>query len=442
MRLSRSFFFLAVFALFWVTTAPFIDLSNPDILRAQESGNAGHQIAILLLLAMSIGICWQNGKVALSAISGAMICVLLWQLFTVVTSSHPDQSIRRYILNVAVTIIALAWLLAPENTTQFRRLLRYGAAFVLGLAYFGVIVLPNLSIHNMGDITELVNAGSWRGHFAHKNIAGPAMVVLILYWLYFARTTDKTMARIIYWSLAALSLNFLYHTNNKTSIGLLLAMFVLAALIRRVRFLPLQMALAFIPVALMDLLTLGSVIFKPVGELVAALISDPTFTNRTEIWRFAINRLQEHPLIGYGFEAFWASSDLRGTFQETWAASAGHAHNGLLNVAMSSGLIGVFLTLWWVYLNPVLDFNKSQKTGNDPHLALLYLRIWMFMMLYANLESPFFVGRGQVWFTLLGAMLGLRLHARTHQVVEQTALRHGAVDKRPVRPYRNALPAR
>ncbi|PRD42778.1 hypothetical protein C5748_15320 [Phyllobacterium phragmitis] len=418
MRLSRSFFFLAVFALFWVTTIPFIDLGNRDVLLAQEGGNVNHQIAVLLLLAMSIGIFWQNGRVALSTISAAMICVLLWQFFTVITSNHPDLSIRRYILNLAVTIITFAWILSPVDTAQFRRLLCYGAAFVLGLAYFGVMFLPDLSIHNMSDVTELNTAGSWRGHFVHKNIAGPAMVVMILYWLYLAGTTEKPFARIAYWVCAALSLNFLFHTNNKTSIGLLAVMFLLAALIRRVKSFPLQMMLAFVPIALMDLLTLGSVIFKPIGDLVAT-----TFTNRTEIWRFAINRLQEHPLMGYGFEAFWATSDLRGAFQETWAAEAGHAHNGLLNVAMSSGLIGVILTLWWVYLNPLRDFNKSQKTDNDPYLALLYLRIWLFMMLYANLESPFFVGRGPIWFALLGAMLGLSLHARTRQVTDQAPIK-------------------
>ncbi|RCS22911.1 O-antigen ligase family protein [Phyllobacterium salinisoli] len=415
-RFGRDFIFLGIFALFWITTTPFTDLRSGDVLLAQETGNAAHQIAVLLMLAMSFLLLWPQRKVAMSAISAALICVLLWQLVTVIISAHPDLSIRRYILNVSVIVVTLAWVLAPEDTTHFRRLLRGGSAFVLGLAYFGVLVWPQVSIHNLNEVTELINAGSWRGHFSHKNVAGPAMVVLTLYWLYLAETTQKGTAKAIYWILALLSLNFLYHTNNKTSIGLLMIMFGLAAIIRRSRSLWLQMIVAYTPAGLMALLTLGSVIFEPMKQLVTALVSDPTFTNRTEIWNFALSQLQHRLLTGFGFEAFWATSDLRSGFHETWAATAGHAHNGYLNVAMSSGLIGVFLTIWLIVINPLRDFNRSQKTDNDPFLGLLFLRIWLFMLLYANLESPFFVGRGQVWFSLLGAMFGLRLHARMQQL--------------------------
>ena len=437
-RMGRNIFFLAIFALFWVTTTPFIDLRNPDVLLGQEAGDASNQIAVLLLLAMSIGILWQNRSAALSAISPAMICVLLWQFVTVVTSNHPDISLRRYILNVAVTIITLAWILAPQDTAQFRRLLRWGSAFVLALAYFGVMVWPEVSIHNTSEVLELANAGSWRGHFAHKNIAGPAMVVLMLFWLYLASTSERNTAKIAYCLLALLSLIFLYQSNNKTSIGLLAVVFLLAALIQRTRFLPLQMALAFVPVGFMALLTVGSVMFEPMGELVAMLVSDPTFTNRTDVWRFAIDQLQGRLFAGYGFETFWATSELRNAFHETWANAAGHAHNGLLNVAMSSGLVGVVLTLWWVFLNPLWDFNKCQNSDNDPRLALLFLRIWLFMLLYANLESPFFVGRGQVWFTLLAAVFGLRLHARMQQVVVPSFREYQTADKWSAAPQMNA----
>ena len=94
-------------------------------------------------------------------------------------------------------------------------------------------------------------------------------------------------------------------------------------------------------------------------------------------------------------------------------ATAGHAHNGYLNLVLTTGLIGTGLFMIWMLFCPLLDYHRSQKTGNDPALALMYLRIWVFMMLYANLESPFFAPRGQVWFSLLAAVLALRLHTRT-----------------------------
>ncbi|MBD0414755.1 O-antigen ligase family protein [Oryzicola mucosus] len=415
-RLGNALFFVAAFALFWITTTPFLDLRNPDVLLPQEAGNTSNQVAVLLVLFMSCVVLWQNKQAALTALSPAMLCVLAWQLVTVFTSSHIDLSVRRYILHISVVVITLAWLLAPQDTRQFRRLLRWAGMFVLGLAYFGVVFLPEVSIHSASDVLEQVNAGGWRGHFMHKNVAGPAMVVLLLYWLYLAQTAGKTSAKATYWALAALSLLFLYHTNNKTSIGLLLVMFVLAFAIQKARLLSLQLVLGLVPTGLMALLTVGSVIFKPVGDWAEMMLSDPTFTNRTDVWRFALDQLRGHMVAGFGFEAYWATSDLVNSFRETWANTAGHAHNGLINVALSSGLVGAGLTIWWLVLNPLRDFHKSQQSGNDPQLGLLFLRIWLFMMLYANLESPFYVGRGQVWFSLLGAVFGLRLHARLKQV--------------------------
>lgn len=432
-RQGRALFFLLAFALFWVTTTPFIDLRDPSVLLRQDTGSASNQAAVLCLFMLAAIILWQKKEAALTAISSAMICVLAWQLVTVFISSHVDLSIRRYILHVSVVIITLAWLLACDDTSQFRRLLRWGAGFVLGLAYLGVMLWPEVSIHSAGEALEQINAGAWRGHFAHKNVAGPGMVVLMLYWLYLARTSGSLSGKLACWVLAALSLAFLYHTNNKTSIGLLVTMFVLSFAIERARLLWVQLALALVPVCLMAMLTVGTVMFEPLGDLARDLLSDPTFTNRADVWRFALSSLSGHMLTGFGFEAFWGTADLANSFQETWANNAGHAHNGLLNVAMSSGIVGVLLTVWWLMVNPLVDFHKSQRSGNDPALGLLFLRIWLFMMFYANLESPFYVGRAQVWFSLLGAVLGLRLHARLKQVVEvphpgnASSLPHGAV---------------
>jgi O-antigen ligase len=289
-------------------------------------------------------------------------------------------------------------------------MIKYLSLFILLLSYFGVIFMPEISIHNMAEVLELVNAGSWRGHFAHKNIAGPAMIVLIIYNLYLLRKEDFLIPAIN----IILATIFLIYSNNKTSIGLILIALLVAQLIRTVRILPLQLLAFFIPIILMAALTVGTVINPSLYDFVSSAISDPSFTGRTDIWKFAFEQLRAHPWIGFGFDTFWNMSNLvNGGYDiETWAARAGHAHNGYINLALSSGAIGVILFAIWMLFSPLLDYNRSQKNGNDPALATMYLRIWVFMMLYANLESPFFAPRGQVWFSLLAAVLALRLHAR------------------------------
>ena len=39
-------------------------------------------------------------------------------------------------------------------------------------------------------------------------------------------------------------------------------------------------------------------------------MSDTTFTGRNEIWAFALNHIGQRPFTGFGFQAFWGTSEL------------------------------------------------------------------------------------------------------------------------------------
>ena len=409
-RTGRSILFILIFLLFWVTVTPFTDLRDPSVLLAEEQGNILQQLVSLSLFAASGLYLLKNWQIALKMLSPLLILLLGWQFVTVFTSDYSAIAFRRYVFSMTVIVTAMAWVILPESARHFQKMIKYLSLFVLLLSYFGVIFMPEISIHNMAEVLELVNAGSWRGHFAHKNIAGPAMIVLIIYNLYLLRKEDFLIPAIN----IILATIFLIYSNNKTSIGLVLIALLVAQIIRTVRILPLQLLAFFIPIILMAALTIGTVLNFSLYDLVSSAISDPSFTGRTDIWKFAFEQLRAHPWIGFGFDTFWNMSNLvNGGYDiETWAARAGHAHNGYINLALSSGAIGVILFAIWMLFSPLLDYNRSQKNGNDPALATMYLRIWVFMMLYANLESPFFAPRGQVWFSLLAAVLALRLHAR------------------------------
>ncbi len=409
---GRNILFILIFCLFWVTLTPFLDLRDPTVLLAQEQGSIFQQLVSLLLCLIAALYLLANIPVAQKMLSPLFLMVLFWQFITVFTSDYPDIAFRRYIFSITLIIMAMAWVLLPEDELSFQRMIKYLSLFILGLAYFGVIFMPDVSIHNMSEVRELINAGSWRGHFVHKNIAGPAMIVLIIYNLYLLHRDQfyLPLTNII------LSTIFLYYSNNKTSIGLIIVSLLIAQAIKYTRLLPIKIIIAFIPLILMASLTVGTIFNQSLQDLVSSLISDPTFTGRTSIWTFIVSQLEAHPWIGYGYETFWNMSRLvNGGYDiETWAARAGHAHNGYLQLIILTGTIGVSLFAVWILFCPLIDYHRSQKTRNDPALGLMYLRIWVFMLLYANLESPFFAPRGQVWFSLLTAIFALRLHARTH----------------------------
>lgn len=395
--------------MFWFTTTPFVDLRNPDVLLAQETGSFLQQLLTLALTALCIPILWQRRKLVYTVLFPTFACVLFWQFLTVVFSTQPDMSFRRFIFSLTVIIAGVTWILLPESEAQFSASLRRLLLLVLATAYFGVIFWPEVSIHNLAEVLELSNAGSWRGHFIHKNIAGSAMVITMIYGLYIMRGNSPFSGSLI----VALALVFLYNSNSKTAIGLTAIAIVMSVAISHSRSFFAKALIAYVPMATMALLTIGTVIFPPLHDFMATILPDPTYTDRIDIWKFALSQLADRPLMGYGYEAFWATSRLvNGGYQvETWAAGAGHAHNGFLNLAVTTGLIGVATLLWLLVWCPLRDFHRGQQSGNSSRLALMYLQVWIFTMLYANLESPFFETRGPTWFAMLAAIVGLRLHA-------------------------------
>lgn len=408
MKFGRLLFIL-IFFMFWFTTTPFVDLRNPDILLAQESGSFFQQFSTLVLMALCIPVLWERRKLVFKVLFPALACVLFWQFLTVLFSTQPDISFRRFIFSLTVIMAGITWMLLPDSEAQFSVSLRRLLLLILGAAYFGVIFWPEVSIHNFAEVLELSNAGSWRGHFVHKNIAGSAMVIMIIYGLYIMRVDSLRSGLLI----VALALVFLYNTNSKTSLGLTVIAIIMSVAISHSRSFLVKALIAYIPMVTMALLTIGTVIVPSLHDFMATILPDATYTGRVDIWKFALSQLADRPLMGYGYEAFWATSRLvnGGYDLETWAATAGHAHNGFLNLAVTTGLIGVATLVWFLVWCPLRDFHRGQMSGNSPRLGLMYLQVWIFMMLYANLESPFFVTRGPIWFALLTAIIGLRLHA-------------------------------
>jgi O-antigen ligase len=83
-------------------------------------------------------------------------------------------------------------------------------------------------------------------------------------------------------------------------------------------------------------------------EIVFQLLGrDATLTGRTDIWIVLSDYIDQRPLLGYGYGAFWApESDPGNWVREALQWDAPTAHNGWLEVTLALGFVGgVFLLL-------------------------------------------------------------------------------------------------
>jgi O-antigen ligase len=192
--------------------------------------------------------------------------------------------------------------------------------------------------------------------------------------------------------------------------NLLPVVLALSYLVPRTRSVLMRLALVAGVPALLTILSVGSVMFDPIKNLVAAVMSDPSYTGRDVIWTFALDHVAERPLFGFGFEAFWGMPNLVAdwTYIEPWGYRASDAHNGFLNLAVTTGLVGLTLSMFWIIVQPFADHLRADTSGADRALTTLFLQIWLFTLCDAGYESVFFAGGSAMWFLTIAAIIGLR----------------------------------
>ncbi|WP_113133770.1 O-antigen ligase family protein [Hyphomicrobiales bacterium] len=417
--------FMATFLFFWITTTPFIDLTGAAVLdpSAGNSNRLNQIVSLALFTAMlAYGLAHPMRGIILQP--RPLLAVLyIWFLFVSAISAYPMFGIKGTVLAVMVTINASIYLLLPASERHFAKMLGIGTLFMLAVAYYGILFKPTLAIHQASELREPMNAGLWRGHFPHKNSAAAAMVIAAFFGLFVMNVWSRLAGLVI----VVLSFNFLLHTGGKTSTAMLPAIVLLAWVFERFRFLRIPIVIG--GVGLFNLFAVGSAVFKPLSDFVTELGIDATFTNRADIWRFAFTALAEQPITGYGFKAFWQTSELvnSGGSIETWAVAAANGHNSYLDIALTTGFPGLLLTVIWLLVLPLRNIARLAPAVEHSHLTRLYIRVWLYTIFNAGLESLFFEGGNLLWFTFLFSLYGLHLQSRAVLSVAPQQVKSGAV---------------
>jgi len=406
--LLRGVGFIVAYLYFWISLDPFPDLSDPSVLQpAKSSGLANQSVAAMLGGFSLLFVYGRNWRRLRPLFTPLFITVLLWCALSVVTSPHSEVAARRYVLTLITMTIAAVTLLLPRDERHFGELIAITAGLFLGVCYAGVLLFPQLAVHQFSDLNEPQLAGAWRGVFTHKNGAGSAMVLMAFIGIYVARTRSLLVGSLI----TIASIVFLLCTLSKTSLALLPVTLLATWALLSTRSARARIITVVSGLLLFNVCTIGSAFYTPVHDVLERILFDPSFTNRDAVWRFAISQLVQRPLTGYGFQAFWRLEDVvySGSAMETWTVQASDGHNGYLDLAITLGIPGLILLVLWLVVAPINDIRLSEKSGNDPALTGLFTQIWLFGIMHGCLETTFFIGGSPNWFMMSVAVFGLRL---------------------------------
>jgi O-antigen ligase len=248
-------------------------------------------------------------------------------------SATPDVALREGAAFVMTTVFA--FYLATRF--RLREIVRFASwiLVVLGVASLSLAVL----VPSNGR--DHLHAEAWSGVFAGKNDLGRLMALATLLWL--LRLVTRDAARPLCVAFVFLSVSLVVASHSRTGLAVALASMlfvcVLAVLRRRLDF--------ALPAFILFVTGAGAlfVLLDPsVTSVIEPVDATGTLNGRTEIWRAIWPMAQEHPWLGYGFEGFWRGLD--GPSAAVWAMvgfAPAHAHNGILDLLLGLGLVGVLL---------------------------------------------------------------------------------------------------
>ncbi|MBB3944390.1 O-antigen ligase [Rhizobium skierniewicense] len=424
----RSLVFMGLFLFFWITTNPFVDLTSVEVSGSNATGGSNllNQLVFLVLTVVTLYAALTHplrSRICQPQI--LVIALFSWFLISSVLSNYPVDAIKRTILAILTCLNAGMFLLLARSEQQFARLMLYGTAITLGIAYFGVIFLPMLAIHQPTELIEPMNAGFWRGQYSHKNLAAAVMLLAAFFGLYFRSVGWKKSGLAV----VILSVVFLIQTGGKSSTAMLPLILVLQWIFEKFRWSRWPIAVGGI--AAFNLLALGAALSEGFRGLIASLGVDPTFTNRTDIWKIAFDAITQSPIFGYGFQGFWQTADITQSSAglETWAVKAFNGHNAYVDALLTTGIPGFILTIALVIFVPLRAVGRLGKGSNSPALSRLFMRVWLYVIYAGCLEVIFFQSGSPICFFMLVSIFGLEMQSRMTLVS----------DKKPVWEGKNAV---
>ena len=248
--------------------------------------------------------------------------------------------------------------------------------------------------------------GAWRGVYWHRNhLASIAALLSIIYLCrMFLAFKNHNPNGILDGFFYFLSLVILYFARSATGMIVFIVLHGTAFLVwvwlqvehrlRRRHYL--FIVAGGVLIALLILTNLD-VVFGLFGR-------DTTMTGRVGLWSKLIEIASRRPWLGHGFGAVWTLDSFRDEIQllAGWTSQPLIADNGLLDIYLHLGVIGVLLFLSMLILGTVraLQYGVQKKTLTSffPLLVMIYA-------FFANISFSLFAETEVfVWFLIIAAL--------------------------------------
>jgi hypothetical protein len=377
--------------------------------QSYDEGNAVEALVNLGLIAAGL-LVLGGRRVRLAEVlkvNRVLMVVYLFWFLSMLWSDYPVITLKRWIKDVGNIVMVLVVLSGWDPAETIRAICVRCAYIVIPLSAVLIRFYPGVGRAYVGyDSSELMYVGVT----TNKNALGVLVLVLALFVLWdvleMRRGRRAGMATLAArGAVLALCWYLLIVANSVTSLigaaigSALLLMFGISWIKRR----PARLEMLGVSAAMLLLVLDWTVDVREL--LIRGLGRDMTLTTRTEVWPLLM-RYQENPLLGAGFNSFWAGERLMLSYERLGGII--QAHNGYLETYLNGGWLGIGLLVALLAAS-YRRIRISLRQG-QPEAPMRFV-IFVVAVIYNYSEASFFKV-GPLWLVTILAMMEYRMRAR------------------------------
>ncbi len=367
--------------------------NNCDATALQQDSDAAIvKLIFTLTYALFLGLLMLRWKRVMSMIGKNLSIIILLglALLSCLWAEDFSISLNRGIALFGTTLFGLY--LGTRYPLQ-RQLQLLGWAFGLAgiLSMVFAVGLPSIG-------TMCSHEGAWRGVYSHKNTLGKVMALSTITFMLLLKSKGQ---KILPWLGLSGSLTLILFSTSKSSLVIAIILLVLFPIYQSLRLRQDVLAPAILSTVV---LLFGSFILllSNAESILLSLGRDATLTGRTELWVRSLEMIKRRFFLGYGYQNFWGEWSSPGGY--IWQAigwKAPNAHNGLLELALDLGLLGVVVFLSGFLINLVRSFFWIRLSKDSAGLLPL---IYLSFLILMNITESTLLERNSIFWALYVAI--------------------------------------
>lgn len=333
------------------------------------------------------------------------VMLLLWIALSISWSEDVERT--TFLVRIEMPYLLGFMILGALASEQFiARGLLWMVRLSVVISTLATIAIPSTrgAVQSNGDALE-----GWHALFEHKNEFGPFLA--LSFGIVLVEDQRRIVRNITLLTIFGLTLG----SQSVTALTTILVIVAIHLWLRVNRGLdgPAAAAAVFGAAALAIGGALGSRASLPL--ILEATGKDPTFSGRTDIWSAVIQAISDQPLLGYGRGGlfFPPANEQTASLWRDIGFQAPHAHNGVLDLWLQLGLVGVALYALIFFSSFRVLFNSYRRGERFGPLGLLV----MVSIGVASLSEPLYLGPYLSTLVLFN-VVGLRLDRKArHQEI-------------------------